>query len=231
MPKKQRNFSRQRSQSKDLQRNLLIGIAVVIGIIAVVAIIASQSAPVDKSFPPREAGNPAARVVVEEYSDFQCPYCGLFATTAEVRLREEYIKPGKILFIFRNFPIVDSFVANGNESHLAALASLCAGDQNMFWEYHDLLFQNQVGENQGDFNTARLEAFAVQLNLDSLSFNQCLSNQTHLDVLNADIQRGNTLRISGTPTFYVNGVQSNGTAGDFQWLFDAIDRALLTAGG
>ena len=104
MPKKNKNFSKQRSSSKNLQRNILIGIGAIIAVVAVVAIIASQSAPIDKSFPPREAGNPNARVVVEEFSDFQCPYCGLFATTAEVRLREEYIKPGRILFIFRSLP-------------------------------------------------------------------------------------------------------------------------------
>jgi protein-disulfide isomerase len=231
MPKKHKNFSRQRSSSNNLQRNILIGIGAVVGIVAIIAIIASQSAPVDMSFPPREAGESTAKVVVEEFSDFQCPYCGLFATTMEVRLREEYIKTGRILFVFRNYPVVDSFVANGNESHLAALASLCAGDQDMFWEYHDFLFQNQSGENQGNFSTARLQAFAVQLHMDSMAFNQCLSNQTHLDVLNADIQRGNTLRLSGTPTFFINGVVVNGTSPDFQWLFDAIDRELLKVGG
>jgi protein-disulfide isomerase len=231
MPKKHKNFSRQRNTSKNLQRNILIGVGAIVVIIAVVAIIASQSAPIDKSFPPRESGNASAKVVVEEYSDYQCPYCGLFARTAEVQLREQYIKPGRILFIFRNLPVVDSFVANGTESHLAALAALCAGDQDMFWEYHDYLFQNQVGENQGNFSTARLQAFAVQLHLDSLKFNQCLSDQTHVDVLNADIQRANALHLSGTPTFFINGVLANGSGENFGWLFTAIDRALLTAGG
>ncbi len=231
MPKKNKSFSKQRSSSKNLQRNILIGVGAIIAVVAVVAIIASQSAPIDKSFPPREAGNPNARVVVEEFSDFQCPYCGLFATTVEVRLREEYIKPGRILFIFRSFPVVDSFVSGGNESHLAALAALCAGDQNMFWEYHDYLFQNQSGENQGNFNSARLQAFAAQLHLDSLKFNQCLSNQTHLDVLNADVQRGNALRLNGTPTFFVNGSLVSGGDTDFQYLFTAIDRELLKVGG
>ncbi len=231
MPKKHKSFSRQRSSSKNLQRNILIGIGAIIAVVAVVAIIASQSAPIDKSFPPREAGNPNAKVVVEEFSDFQCPYCGIFATTAEIRLREEYIKPGRILFVFRAFPIVDKFVSGGNESHLAALAAFCAGDQNMFWEYHDYLFRNQSGENQGNFNSARLQAFAAQLHLDSLKFNQCLSNQTRLDVLNADIQRGNALRLNGTPTFFVNGSLVSGDDTDFQFLFTAIDRELLKVGG
>jgi protein-disulfide isomerase len=231
MPKKYKSFSKQRGSSKNLLQNLMIGIGAIVVIVAVVAIIASQSAPIDKSFPPREAGNPSAKVVVEEFSDFQCPYCGDFARSAEIQLREQYIKPGRILFIFRNFPVVDSFVSGGNESHLAALAAMCAGDQDMFWEYHDYLFQNQSGENQGNLNASRLQAFAAQLHLDSLQFNQCLSNQTHLDVLNADVQRGNALRLNGTPTFFVNGVMVNAGPPDFAGLFTAIDRELLKVGG
>ncbi len=231
MPKKNRSFSRQRTSSKNLQRTLLIGVIVIVGVIAIVAIIASQSAPIDVSFPARESGNPNAKVIVEEYSDYQCPYCGLFATTAEVRLRENYIKPGRIFYIFRNYPVVDSFVANGTESRLAAEAALCAGDQNMFWEYHDFLFQNQLGENQGNFNSARLQSFAAQLQLDVLKFDQCMSGQNHMDVINADTQRAKALNLGGTPSFLINGVMASGTSEDFQWLFDAIDRALLTVGG
>jgi protein-disulfide isomerase len=231
MPKKRRSFSRQRTSSKIFQRNLLIGVAVIAGLVVIIAIIASQSAPIDKSFPPREAGNPAARVIVEEYSDYQCPFCGLFATTAEIRLRENYIKPGKILFIFRNYPIVDSYVANGSESHLAALATLCAGDQDMFWEYHDFLYQNQLGENQGNLSSPRLQSFAAQLQLDLLQFNQCMDKQDHMDIINADVQRARALNLGGTPSFLVNGVLANGASEDFQWLFDAIDRALLSVGG
>ena len=231
MPKRRRNFARQRTSSKNLQRNILIGAGGIIAVVAVIAILASQSAPIDKSFPPREAGNSNAKVLVEEYSDYQCPYCGLFATTAEIRLREEYIKTGRILFIYRSYPIVDSYVAGGSESHLAALAALCAGDQDMFWEYHDILYQNQAGENQGAFNITRLQAFAAQLYLDSMQFNQCLSNQSHVDVINSDIQRARALRISGTPTFFVNGVIVNAGPPDWQALFSAIDRELLVTGG
>jgi protein-disulfide isomerase len=231
MPKKRRSFSRQRTSSRNFQRNLLIGVAVVVGIVVVVALIASRSAPIDKSFPAREAGNPAAKVWVEEYSDYQCPFCGLFATTAEIRLRENYIKTGKILFIFRNFPIVDSYISNGTESHLAALATLCAGDQDMFWEFHDILYQNQLGENQGNFNSARLQSFAAQLQLNMVQFNQCMNDQDHMDVINADIQRARAVGLNGTPSFLVNGVQISITSDTFQELFDAIERALLTVGG
>ncbi|MBN1439228.1 MAG: DsbA family protein [Anaerolineales bacterium] len=226
MPKKRKDFTRQRISSMNVQRNLMIAIGAVVLIVAVVAIIASQSAPVDASFPAREIGNRStARVLVEEYSDYQCPTCGLFATTAEIRLREEYINTGKVLFIYRSLPVL------GAESTLAALGALCAGDQDMFWEYHDILYRNQAGVNLGSFTTARLQAFAVELNLDSLAFNKCLSSQSRMNVLEADVNRANVLRIQDMPTFYVNNVMVAGSDPSFQWLFDAIDRALLSAGG
>jgi len=96
----------------------------------------------------RSMGDPDAPVVVEDFADFQCPCCGQFFSNSEARLREEYVETGKVRFIFRNYPIVDSYVSNGTESTLAALAALCAGEQGDFWEYHDLLFENQSGENE-----------------------------------------------------------------------------------
>jgi protein-disulfide isomerase len=227
MPRRNRNFSRQRATSSNLQRNILIVAAVVVVVIVIVAVAASTSTPpggVD--FPARTLGSATtAKVVVEEFSDFQCPYCALFNSTAEVTLREQYVKTGKVLFVFRNYPIVDSFVSGGNESHLAALAALCAGDQDMFWEYHDLLYKSQAGENQGNFATPRLETLAASLHLDSVKFDQCLSNQTHADVLDGDIRLANYYKLNGTPTFFVNGRQIT-TSQDFHELFAAIDSAL-----
>jgi protein-disulfide isomerase len=183
-------------------------------------------------FSAREMGSADAKVVVEEFADYQCPVCGVFHSTAEPRLRSQYIKTGKVRFLFRNFPVVDSHVANGTESHLAALAALCAGDQNVFWGYHDLLFENQSGENQGDFSTPRLDSFAAQLHLDGVTFDQCLGNQTHADILTGDIQMGKSHQVNGTPSFFVNGTPVNGAfSADFPWLFDAIDKALRAAGG
>jgi protein-disulfide isomerase len=223
MPRRNRNFSRQRSSSSNLQRNILIVAAVVVVVIVIVAVAASTSTPpggVD--FPARSMGSATAKVTVEEFADFQCPFCALFNTTVEVTLREQYIKTGKIRFIFHNYPVVDG--ASGSESHLAALAALCAGDQDMFWEYHDLLFKNQSGENQGAFSTPRLEAFASQLHLDSVKFDQCLSNQTHADVLTGDIRLANYYNLPGTPAFFVNGNQVT-VSQDFHELIDAIDKA------
>jgi protein-disulfide isomerase len=229
MPRRNRSYSRQQAASKHLLRNIFIVAAVVVVAIVGIAVVARPSvAPNEVAFPARELGAQTAMVVVEEFADFQCPGCGYFGTHIEARLREEYVATGKVRFIFRNFPIVDGHTANGSESHLAALAALCAGDQDMFWEYHDFLYKNQSGENEGAFSSPRLEAFAAQLHLDSVKFDQCLGNQTHLDVLNGDIRLANFYKLNGTPSFFVNGRQVNINPQDtqFQELFDAIDKAL-----
>jgi protein-disulfide isomerase len=121
-------------------------------------------------------------------------------------------------------------VSNGTESHLAALAALCAGDQKMFWEYHDLLFASQGAENSGSFSTPRLQLMAAQLHVDGVRFDQCLNQQTHANVIDGDIRRLQHYKLNYTPAFIVDGVKVTGSTEDFHSLFDAIDRALLAAG-
>jgi len=223
MPRRNKNLSHRRTASTHLRRNILIAAAIVVIAIVGIAIAARPSAaPSDVAFPAREMGLQTAKVVVEELADFQCPFCGRFNSVAEPRLREQYVQTGKIRFIFRNYLVV------GAESNLAANAALCAGDQDAFWAYHDLLYTNQGAENSGAFASPRLESFAAQLNLDGVKFDQCLSNQTHADVINGDIQVGHHYGINGTPSFFVNGRQAIITLQDtqFQALFDAIDKAL-----
>jgi protein-disulfide isomerase len=237
MPRGKKNYSRQRPPANHLRRNILIAAGAAAIVFAIFAVAVGMSTPKvtvrgGVAFPAREMGSASAKVVVEEFADYQCPICGVFHAKAEARLRDEYIKTGKVRFIFRNYPVVDSHVAGGNESHLAAHAAMCAADQNAFWEYHDLLFENQSGENQGAFSIPRLDFFAAQLHLDAVPFDKCLGLQTHADVLEGDIQLGKSYRVSGTPSFFVNGVPADGRySPDFPWLFDAIDKALRAAGG
>ncbi len=87
----------------------------------------------------------------------------------------------------------------------AAQASECAADQGKFWEYHDLLFDRQNGENQGAFNKDKLIGFANELKLDMTKFEPCLTNDETLDRVKADTQEGSAAGVRGTPTFFVNG--------------------------
>ncbi|OGE43236.1 hypothetical protein A3B45_00745 [Candidatus Daviesbacteria bacterium RIFCSPLOWO2_01_FULL_39_12] len=85
-------------------------------------------------------GSKSAKVTMIEFSDYQCPFCGRHFTQAEPQLKKEYIDTGKVVFYYRDFPL--SQIHPGAQK--AAEAARCAGDQNKYWEYHDLLFQNQT---------------------------------------------------------------------------------------
>src|SRR5574337_1918930 len=91
-------------------------------------------------------GDANAPVVIDEYSDFQCPYCGQFALTKFPQIEQAFVSNGQVKFVFHPFAFI------GAESQWAAEASYCAREQGRFWEYHDALFQNQRGENQGAFS-------------------------------------------------------------------------------
>lgn len=143
-------------------------------------------------------GSADAPVVIVEYSDFQCPYCGLHFKKVEPQLKEKYVKKGQVRLVYKHLTIL------GDESVWAALASECAADQNKFWEYHDLVFSRQNGENQGAFNQDNLKSWAAELELDTAVFNECLDSKKHLDVVQANTLEAKQLGIRGTPGFFVN---------------------------
>lgn len=146
-------------------------------------------------------GDPAAPVVVEEYSDFQCPYCMEFSTTYEPAIVKDYVATGKVYFKYIPFTVI------GTESDDAAQAAYCAAEQNKFWEYHDILFANQTGENIGDFSGKRLAAFAEKLGLNLNDFNTCYSSGKYASQLKENMDAGRLVKVDGTPSFYVNGIK------------------------
>jgi protein-disulfide isomerase len=96
------------------------------------------------------------------------------------------------------------FAILGPESVAASEAARCAQDQGQFWEYHDILFANQKGENQGDFKRENLLAFAQELKLDQATFTQCLDGHKYQDFVRVLGQEASQLGIRGTPTIFVN---------------------------
>src|SRR5690606_22400224 len=115
-------------------------------------------------------GNPAAPIVVEEFSDFQCIACFRFWQNYEEDFISRYVATGDVLFKYVPF----SFL--GDESIQAAEAAYCALDEGKFWDYHDTLFLNWNGENTGNFSDKRLVAFAGALGLDEGNFRTCLNS-------------------------------------------------------
>jgi len=145
-------------------------------------------------------GDQNAPVTMIEYSDFQCPFCGKFFKETESMLREKYIKTGKVKFIYRNFAFL------GEESLWAAAAARCAGEQDKFWQYHDYLYSNQTGENQGAFSKDNLKSFAVVLGLDKGKFNTCLDSEKYTDLIQEETKAGGEAGVQGTPASFINGI-------------------------
>ena len=142
------------------------------------------------------AGDPNAPIKIEEFSDFQCPYCRNFFEQTEAQVMDTYVATGKVYFMYRSF---GEFI--GAESRDAAEAAYCAGDQNKFWDMHDYLFTNQTAENSGDFSARRLTAFAQALNLDMSTFNSCLSGGKYSSQVDKDGTDGVAAGVKATPSF------------------------------
>jgi protein-disulfide isomerase len=109
-----------------------------------------------------------------------------------------------VYFVYRHFPVVDRNDP-AQESHAAAQASICAGRQNRFWDYQDMLFANQNGENIGDYTERRLEAMADELGLDMNAFSECYGSQDAQAAVAADALFASQNGLSSTPSFLING--------------------------
>lgn len=157
-------------------------------------------------------GNSDAPIKIEEFSDFQCPYCERFHEDTEPLLRQYYIDTGKVLFTYRSMGNWVSRNVGGvsTESQDAALAAYCAGEQNKFWEMHALLFANVLGENVGSFSDKRIKAIAEKVDgLDTGQFNSCYDSGKYEDRVQQDMDDGTAAGVNGTPafllTYTVNG--------------------------
>jgi protein-disulfide isomerase len=120
------------------------------------------------------------------------------------QLAPEYIDTGKARLIYRNFPII------GPDSEWAAQAAECAGDQDKFWAYADYLFAHQDGENSGALSPDNLKKFAVQLGLNSSTFNTCLDNGKYAAEVNQQKAEGEQRGVQATPTFFINDQRYEG---------------------
>jgi protein-disulfide isomerase len=140
-----------------------------------------------------------APVTIEIWADYQCPFCGLFAHGVEPALVREYAATGKGLVVFRDFAFL------GQESTDAAVAARCAGRQDLFWRYHDLLFAAQSGENQGAFRREALVGLAAFAGVDPTPFATCLDDPAVAGAVEAETAEGRRLGISSTPTVRVVG--------------------------
>ena len=142
-------------------------------------------------------GNPNSKVVMVEYADYQCPFCGRFFTDTVQPIKQNYVDTGKIAFVYRDFAFL------GTESAKSAEAASCANDQGKYWEYHDYLFTHQNGENQGNFADKNLESFAKTLGLNTDQFNTCLSSGKYIQAIKDSTAEGTSIGVNGTPHSFI----------------------------
>lgn len=169
-------------------------------------------------------GNPDAPVKIDVWEDFQCSGCYSYSKNLEPRILQEYVATGKAYYTFHFYPFIDG---GQGESQDAANASLCAAAQGRFWEYHDIVFANWLGENVGSFTRQRLTEFARNIGLDMASFDQCLQENTYAAQIWEDMEAGADLGVPPTPGIFVNDRLVTSSAGkNYIPSFDDIARAI-----
>lgn len=235
---KKRSAQRKEQQRKQRNRNITIGVVVVAVLAVVGVILATRPVAVnvadeiltryeglptstdDRGFP--VLGNPDAPASLVEYSSFDCPSCQRFHETVTVNVIDR-IRAGEASFTY--VPVFGTgSIPNGEE---AAIAAICAGEQGMFWEYHDLLFEWQEIHLASAFPARRLVGGAAELGLDLDAFNACLTSAEAAEVIDnarsAFAQSGST----GTPSLFLNN-QPLGSP-DFTTVSQQIDLIMTSA--
>ena len=205
---KRQMMREKRERQARVQRFGVIGVIVVGALLVAFALIYPSLKPVgeiaapDPGEHPMASGNamgdPNAPIKIEEFSDFQCPYCARFHEETEWQIAESYVADGTVYMVYRSF---GDFI--GSESKAAAEAAYCAGDQEKFWDYHNILFANQTGENVGAYSDRRLGAFAEALSLDMDAFNDCFTSGKYSDRVDQDQVDGTAAGVTGTPAFSI----------------------------
>jgi protein-disulfide isomerase len=149
----------------------------------------------------RSKGSPAAPVTVYEMSDFQCPYCKRFAQETFPEIERRYIKPGKVRWVYINFPLTHLHPHAVPAGELA----LCAAKQNGFWRIHDLLFQYQESwaplKEAGPF----FVSLADSAGLSKPALLACLQSPETRKSLQAEAEGAQRAGASSTPAFYIEG--------------------------
>ena len=203
-----------------------IGAVVGVGALIVLGIATQGGGNVERieeiSAAGRSRGTATAPVTIIEFADYQCPYCKRFAETTERQIEREYVATDQVRLEFRNMALI------GRESVVAAVAAECANEQGRFWEYRDLLFEKQRGENSGSFTATRLSLYAGELGLDREAFNTCLESGRHEQLVLDETEAGKDAGVDSTPCFLINGELVRG-AQPFEEFARIIERKLEEA--
>ena len=165
-------------------------------------------------------GDPSAPITIVEFGDYQCEQCYAWFHETKPAIVRDYIDTGKVNLVFVDLAFL------GKDSIPASMATYCAEDQGMYWEYHDLLYNSQESVDGGWANSERLKAFASSLDLDMELFESCLDNEKYSKRVQYNIQQAKDNGVRGTPGFFIvgpDGQQKIGGAQPFSVFKQILD--------
>lgn len=147
-------------------------------------------------------GEKNAKVVLVEYTDYQCPFCSRYVRDTFPQLEKDYIKTGKVKYVVREFPLESIHPL----AFKASEAALCAGEQKKYWEMHDRLFTDQKALGMKD-----LLKHGEAIGLNAAPFQQCVESGKHAPTVRRDLATGQKAGVTGTPSFFLGIEQPNGS--------------------
>jgi protein-disulfide isomerase len=146
-------------------------------------------------------GSDGAPLVLVEFSDFQCPFCGRHARQTMPQIDKDYVSTGKLRYVMRNLPLEQIHP----DALRAAEAAECAGDQGKYWPMHDKLFGSQQALSAPD-----LLRYAQEMGVEPGAFQKCLESAPHAGKIRQDIAEAQAAGITGTPTFFLGFAEPGG---------------------
>lgn len=186
-----------------IRKNIFIGLAVVFGFVFLFIVwkLTSPNPYADLKINNNDhiKGNKQAKVVLIEYSDFQCPACVLYAPIVK-QLAEKF--KDKIAVVFRHFPLLQH-----KSAKIAACAAESAGRQGKFWEMNFMLFEKQKEWVDKPNINEIFNTYAKSLNINLEKFKNDLNNQEIKEKIESDLASGERFNLEATPTFFLNSEQ------------------------
>jgi protein-disulfide isomerase len=172
------------------------------------AVSSGPSVPVgftEEGYPYR--GSPDAAVTLVEYSDYGCPFCSRYTAENVPTLLQQYVVPGEVRFVFRDFPLV-ALHPTAPEAHIAAW---CAGEQSaeLYWAMHDAIFARQADWTDLADPATFLAGLAAGAGVDEAAYDACVLGGTAQDTISQGVAEAQALGFNGTPSF-VFVVQESG---------------------